>query len=191
MIRFSRTLSSTSSVSACGTTPRRPRISGPCVAGSIPNTVSVPEVTGETHEIMRIVDVLPAPFGPRNPKASPRPTSKSTPSTATRLPKRLVSLRATMSGEASCIRATILRGAGPSRFRIFDAVLGEDRDEPNDGTEPDQAQHAARQHRGEDAPDARDHTGLEISKPGACSHDHCIERAHPAAHLVGDGLLQD
>ena len=28
-------------------------------------------VTGDTHPIMRIVEVLPAPFGPRNPNASP------------------------------------------------------------------------------------------------------------------------
>src|SRR3977135_160777 len=49
---------------------------------------------------MRIVDVLPAPFGPRKPKASPRDTSKSTPSTAVNSPKRLVRPRAEISGES-------------------------------------------------------------------------------------------
>ena len=37
----------------------------------------MPSVTGETQPIMRIVDVFPAPFGPRKPKASPRWRSKS------------------------------------------------------------------------------------------------------------------
>jgi hypothetical protein len=38
---------------------------------------------------MRIVEVFPAPFGPRKPKASPRWRSKSMASTATSSPKRL------------------------------------------------------------------------------------------------------
>jgi hypothetical protein len=54
-------------------------------------------VTGETQPIIRIADVLPAPFGPRNPKASPGATSKSIPSTAVSLPNRFVSPRAWMS----------------------------------------------------------------------------------------------
>src|SRR6478736_1172749 len=57
MTRFSRTVSSLSSVSSCGTTPRRPRICGPCVFGSRPITWSVPLVTGETQPIIRNVDV--------------------------------------------------------------------------------------------------------------------------------------
>src|SRR5947208_10553284 len=80
MITFSRTVSSKSSVSCCGTTPRRERISAPFATGSRPRMRSVPLDGGDTHPIMRMVDVLPAPFGPRNPKASPRCTSKSTPS---------------------------------------------------------------------------------------------------------------
>ena len=60
-----------SSVSCCGTTPSRPRIFTPSRAGSSPKTLSVPSVTGETQPIMRIVDVFPAPFGPRKPNASP------------------------------------------------------------------------------------------------------------------------
>src|SRR5512140_329260 len=98
MTRFSRTVSSLSSVSCWGTTPTRARICGPSVAGSIPITRSVPEVIGETDPIIRIVDVLPAPFGPRKPNDSPRATSKSTESTAVNEPNRLVSSRAWMSG---------------------------------------------------------------------------------------------
>jgi hypothetical protein len=39
-------------------------------------------VAGETQPSMRIVEDLPAPLGPRNPKASPRLTWKSIPATA-------------------------------------------------------------------------------------------------------------
>ena len=66
---------------------------GPSCAGSMPSTRSSPSVTGDTHPIIRIVDVLPAPFGPRNPNASPGSTAKSMPSTATNDPNRLVRRR--------------------------------------------------------------------------------------------------
>ena len=79
-----------SRLSSCGTTPRRARIRGPSTAGSSPSTRSSPPVTGDTHPIMRMVDVLPAPFGPRKPNASPGSTWKSMPSTATKSPKCLV-----------------------------------------------------------------------------------------------------
>src|SRR4051812_39032035 len=100
MIRFSRTVSSVSSVSACGTTPRRARMSGPSSTGSRPRMRSVPPVGGETQPIMRIVELLPAPFGPRKPNASPRWTSKSTPSTAVSSPKSLRRPRAWIIGSA-------------------------------------------------------------------------------------------
>src|SRR6478672_3265364 len=99
MTRFSRTVRSTSRVSCCGTTPILDRIRGPSRTGSIPSTVSVPPLSGDTQPIIRIVEVLPAPFGPRNPNDSPAATSKSTASTATNSPKRLVSPRAWMSGD--------------------------------------------------------------------------------------------
>ena len=68
-----------SSVSSCGHTPSRARIAGPSVAGSIPRIRSSPPLTGETAPIIRIVDDLPAPLGPRNPNASPFQTSRSIP----------------------------------------------------------------------------------------------------------------
>ena len=49
---------------------------------------------GLTAPIIRIVDVLPAPLGPRNPNDSPRATSKSTASTAVRSPNFFVRERA-------------------------------------------------------------------------------------------------
>ncbi len=60
----------------------RARIRGPSRAGSMPSTRSVPALIGETALTMRIVDDLPAPFGPRKPNTSPRCSSKSMPSTA-------------------------------------------------------------------------------------------------------------
>src|SRR2546423_11064490 len=112
MITFSRTVSSKSSVSCCGTTPRRARMSAPCVTGSRPRIRSVPLDGGDTHPIMRMVDVLPAPFGPRKPNASPCWTSKSTPSTATSSSKRLTRPRACTS--AGCAAASTTRNLTPA-----------------------------------------------------------------------------
>src|SRR5688572_16448116 len=49
-----------------------------------------PAVGWSTPAIMRIVVVLPAPFGPRNPNSSPRFTCRSNGCTAVNLPYRLV-----------------------------------------------------------------------------------------------------
>ena len=75
----------------------------PSLAGSRPRTRSVPSVTGEMQATMRMVLVLPAPLGPRKPKAWPGETSKSTASTAVKSPKRLVSPRAWMSEVAGAL----------------------------------------------------------------------------------------
>src|SRR5579859_1821289 len=48
--------------------------------------VSSPPDGGETQPIIRIVEDLPAPFGPRKPNTSPRLSSKSIPSTAVNSP---------------------------------------------------------------------------------------------------------
>src|SRR5580658_4683955 len=78
----------------------RARMLGPSTAGSIPRIRSSPPDTGDMQAIIRIVEVLPAPFGPRKPKASPRPISKSIASTATNSPNRFVSPLAEMSDSA-------------------------------------------------------------------------------------------
>ena len=88
-------------MSSWGTTPNRARMRGPSVTGFMPSTRSSPPVIGETQAIMRIVEVLPAPFGPRNPNASPGSTCKSIPATATKSPNRLVSPRPSISGPAA------------------------------------------------------------------------------------------
>src|SRR5688572_23176332 len=120
MSTFSRTVSSKSSVSCCGTTPSRARICGPFAAGSWPRIRSVPSLTGETQPIIRIVELFPAPFGPRKPNASPCLTSRSMPSTATRSPKRLTSPRAWIMTPFSLTAPTYLCGSDrfSRRFHI-------------------------------------------------------------------------
>ena len=97
-----------SRVSSCGTTPSRARMRGPSSRGSRPSTRSVPPVTGETQPIMRMVEDLPAPLGPRKPNASPRWTSTSMPSTAVKSPKRFTSPRAWISGRRRRARCSTL-----------------------------------------------------------------------------------
>jgi hypothetical protein len=94
VVRFSRTLSSMSRLSSWGQTPRRARMRGPSRRGSMPRISSTPPVGGETQPIMRMVELLPAPLGPRKPNASPRRTSTSMPSTAVQAPNRLTRPRA-------------------------------------------------------------------------------------------------
>ena len=55
-----------------------------CSKTSKPATLAVPEVGGKTPVIIRMVVVLPAPFGPRNPRISPFSTLKLTSLTALR-----------------------------------------------------------------------------------------------------------
>src|SRR5215475_8317788 len=62
---------------------------------------SSPALGGDTQPIIRMVDDLPAPFGPRKPNASPRCRSKSIPSTAVKPPNRLTRPRARISGETA------------------------------------------------------------------------------------------
>src|SRR5215469_34145 len=60
------------------------------VIASWPATRAVPDVAFARVQRILIVVVLPAPFGPRNPKVSPRATSKSIPRTAWTSPYCLV-----------------------------------------------------------------------------------------------------
>jgi hypothetical protein len=56
-------------------------------------------VIGDTQPIILIVEVLPAPFGPRKPNDSPVATSKSMPSTATKSPNSLRRPRALITDD--------------------------------------------------------------------------------------------
>src|SRR5574339_27505 len=62
-----------------------------CFITSKPATLAVPSVGGMKQVRMRMVVVLPAPFGPRKPTICPLPTSKSMPWTAIVRSYRLVS----------------------------------------------------------------------------------------------------
>ncbi len=53
-----------------------------CSKTSKPATVAFPEVGGKKHVSMRMVVVLPAPLGPRNPTIWPLETEKEMWSTA-------------------------------------------------------------------------------------------------------------
>jgi hypothetical protein len=64
----------------------------------MPRIRRVPDVSGETQPIIRIVLLLPAPFGPRNPNASPRRTATSIPATADELAEALRELPADDQG---------------------------------------------------------------------------------------------
>src|SRR5271165_491788 len=106
-----------SRVSSCGTTPSRALIAEPSRTGSRPRIFSSPLVGGDTQPIIRIVEDLPAPFGPRKPKASPRYRSKSIPSTAVKLPNVLVRPRARTSTSLLDTRLTV-----PGGYDIFRTV---------------------------------------------------------------------
>ena len=72
-----------------------------------------------------IVVVLPQPFGPTNPKISPRSMVKLTWSTAVKSPNRRVRSRATMTGSWSCAG----RGGTSRRAAPCAALLRQERDE--------------------------------------------------------------
>src|SRR5687768_3900157 len=74
-----------------------------------PSTDSSPPEGGQVQEIIFMVVVFPAPFGPRKPKHSRSPTSKSTPRTASNSSKRLVTPRATTTEERWGSTATTQR----------------------------------------------------------------------------------
>jgi hypothetical protein len=91
-----------SSVSSCGTTQASADLRS--VADGIETRMrNVPAEGGETHPIIRIVELLPAPFGPRKPNASPRATSKSMPSTAISVPNSFRRPRAWINGAGALI----------------------------------------------------------------------------------------
>src|SRR5947199_1060982 len=79
----------------------------PSRRGSMPRTVSSPSVMGETQPIMRMVELLPAPFGPRKPNDSPRWTSKSMLSTAVSVPNCFTRPRAWINGVPALTRCTL------------------------------------------------------------------------------------
>ena len=101
MTRFSRTVSSVSSVSCCGTTPIRARICRsvrPRVHAEDAQLAGASAATRSRSSASR--SSCRRRSGPRKPNASPGATSKSMPSTAVNVPNRFVRPRARISGAA-------------------------------------------------------------------------------------------
>ena len=72
-----------------GTRPILAFTSRACSGMDRPSSSMLPEVGGARPISMRMVVVLPAPFGPKKPKKLPRGTSRSSPSTAAFVPYTL------------------------------------------------------------------------------------------------------
>src|SRR6266851_5512822 len=77
--------------------------------GSAPSRLTSPPSLRSRPSRMRMVVVLPAPFGPRKACTSPTPTSRSSPSSARTLPYRLVSPAARI---ATSLMPPLYRAAG-------------------------------------------------------------------------------
>ena len=71
-----------SSVLYCGTTPMDCLANAASATASTPAIMTVPALGSARVVQMEIVVVLPAPFGPSNPKIAPASTFRSMPSTA-------------------------------------------------------------------------------------------------------------
>src|SRR4029079_11811430 len=108
----------------------RLRISRPLAAASgIPATVAVPALGASSVPSVRTSVVFPAPFGPRNPKTSPRPTSNETSAKAVRSPNRFERLSTVMAGPP-----TSLANDGNTRSSLIanDSATGSRADLPPD-----------------------------------------------------------
>src|SRR5579872_4276130 len=109
------------------------RTSSDWVTTSKPPTVAWPEVGASSpHKIRMVVD-FPAPFGPRNPKISPRATSIETSLTATKSPKRLTSFWMRTAGSSPFLGGSMgyfflaLQGDKHIFKRRYDALVSERR----------------------------------------------------------------
>ena len=81
------------------------------------------------HEIIRMVDVLPAPLGPKKPNDSPGEMVKSTPSTATKSPKRFTSPCASTIGAVAASACPSPAGDSVrARSESGTSVIGEECD---------------------------------------------------------------
>src|SRR5664279_2752990 len=95
----SSTVRSLSIPPLCSTADTKPREIAWC--GDIPRTETSPELGRDRPRITSIVDVLPAPFGPRKATISPDAMLKSMPSTAWTGPKLLCTPRSSTASGAS------------------------------------------------------------------------------------------
>jgi hypothetical protein len=89
---------------------------------SCPATRAVPPSGRSSVARIRTAVVFPAPFGPRTPSTVPREAARSTPSSATVAPKRLVSPAASMA--RSCVVVMGALSAGALAARSHGAHMG-------------------------------------------------------------------
>jgi hypothetical protein len=97
--RFSRPVSSSSTVAAWPVSPMLLRTAPGSVRMSWPATRPVPAVGRVSVVIIRTVVVLPAPLGPSRPSTDPSGTTNETSSTATVSPKCLTRPSASIARE--------------------------------------------------------------------------------------------
>src|ERR1019366_6744427 len=91
--RCSSTVRSSNKPRSSGSTPMRRFNSSGLAAELRPHTVTSPAEGASRPVIIFTVVDLPAPFGPRNAQMAPAATSRLSPSTAVKSPKRRVRLR--------------------------------------------------------------------------------------------------
>ena len=151
---------------------RRPR--GPCRGCAARRSVGF-----DTQPIMRIVDVLPAPFGPRNPNASPGSTWKSMPSTATKLPKRFADVGTLDEGLGARERHERRRYRFPgARHRGFPAAVRRLR--------PRQQQRAPATSRSSPRRRSRDHATIANCTSSGADWFERLQRPRRSRTDVGD-----
>ena len=114
--RFSRPVERASIATDCMAKPTRRRISAGCCTTSRPATEARPAVSGMRVARIRIVVVLPAPFGPRNPKNSPTATATSIPSSARVPPGYSLTRPATSMTAGELTVASVAATAGRRRL---------------------------------------------------------------------------
>ena len=87
-----------------------------------PRTVTSPLVGRASPRSMRISVVLPAPFGPRKPKAIPAGTCKLTPSTALSEPNRFVRSTVSMTRRPPRLPGHLTPDRAPGDHRVENTV---------------------------------------------------------------------
>src|SRR3989440_16097 len=162
--------------------PRRERVGPGNPVTSSPANRIVPASGARSPESWPISVVLPAPLGPMIASVSPSATSRSTPSVATRPPKRLVRPRTASSGSA------IARDRAGQQAPEAAARVEHDEDEQR--TQDDLPVHRPR---GEDVLEQEEDDGAEdgaVQRAHAAEdhHDHDVARAGPV-HVAGRQIL--
>src|SRR5918992_5354998 len=100
--------------------------------GSDPKTVIAPRSGRMMSRIIRIVVVLPAPFGPKNPSSSPGWTSNDRSCTTSSEPNRFHTRSTTTAGVEAAGGAARPGSAGVDGAAAAPDAIGEAVDEPSD-----------------------------------------------------------